>query len=144
MADRAADAAASEGIATISAGVVVTGEVTSAVDLQIDGQVTGDVHCDTLYLGESGVVKGNIRAERIRVSGTVDGNITAGDLAVEAAGRVRGDIGYVRLKVTAGAVVEGTLKHRGSDAGSAVTETAPLKLVEKPEAAPQPRRVFVD
>ena len=112
--------------------------------MQIDGQVTGNIRSDTLYLGESGSVKGNIHAERIRVSGSIEGDVIAGDLAVEAVGRIRGDIGYSRLKVTAGAVIEGALKHRGTDAGSATAETTPLKLVEKAEAATQQRRVFVD
>lgn len=142
--DRTGEEKARDDVATISSGVVITGEVSSTVDLQIDGQITGDVRCTTLYLGESGLVKGNIQAERIRVSGGIEGNVVAGDLAIEATGRIRGDVGYNRLKVTAGAVIEGMMKHRASEAVAPAADSTPLKLVGTGDAAAQPRRVFVD
>ena len=142
--DRTSENNARDDVATISSGVVITGEVSSTVDLQIDGQINGDVRCTTLFLGESGLVKGNVHAERIRVSGAIEGNVIAGDLAVETTGRIRGDIGYDRLKVTAGAVVEGMMKHRANEPAGSASDPGPLKLVEKNEAAAQPRRVFVD
>lgn len=133
-------------VAIISSGVTITGEVSSTIDLQIDGRVHGDVRCTTLFLGESGVLEGNIEADRIRVSGTIEGNVTAGDVAVEATGRIHGDVAYSRLKVTAGAVIEGMIRHQDNGKAAVATpaETAAsLKLVEAGEAASQ-RRVFGD
>ncbi len=133
-------------VAIISSGVTITGEVSSTIDLQIDGHVHGDIRCTTLFLGEAGVLEGNVQADRIRVSGRIEGNVAAGDVAVEATGRIRGDVTYSRLKVTAGAVVEGMIRHQDNGQASAATpaETAAsLKLVDGGEAATQ-RRVFGD
>ena len=134
-------------VAIISAGVAITGEVSSTIDLQIDGRVLGDVRCTTLFLGETGVLEGNVQADRIRVSGAIDGNVVAGDVAVEATGRINGDVSYNRLKVTAGAVIEGMIRHQdtGTTARAATpAETAAsLKLVDGGDAAAQ-RRVFGD
>lgn len=131
--------------AMISAGVVVTGDVECATDLQIAGRVQGDVRCSTVFVDEGGAVTGGIHAERVRVSGAVEGTVEAGDLAIEPGGRVSGTITYARLKVSAGGVVEGNFTHRAGAAPVAVP-AAPengLKLVEPVEPV-NPRRVYVD
>lgn len=127
-------------VAAITAGLTIRGNVEGAAELQIGGQVEGDVQCHTLFLEEGGAVTGDITAERIRVAGTVEGTIDAADVAIEPTGRVAGTVNYTRLKISAGGVLEGTVKRRPA-------ETAPeggnLKLVEPAEAA-KPRRVFID
>lgn len=102
--------------ASITAGIVITGDVECAGALQISGRVQGEVRCPTVFVDEGGSVLGGVHAERVRVSGTVEGTIEAGDLAIEPGGRVSGTIGYARLKVTAGGIAEGNLQHRGSEA----------------------------
>jgi cytoskeletal protein CcmA (bactofilin family) len=127
----------------IGPGVVIAGDVECSTDLQIDGRVNGEVRCATLFVGEEGSVEGTIQAERVRVSGKVEGTIMAGDLGIEASARVKGELVYTRLKVTAGGVIEGTLKYRAADSAA---ESTNLKLVEPhPAQQPaQPRRVYVD
>jgi cytoskeletal protein CcmA (bactofilin family) len=128
----------------IGPGVMITGDVECSTDLQIEGRVAGEVRCSTLFVGEDGCIEGTIQAERVRVSGKVEGAIFAGDLGIEASAHVKGELVYSRLKVTAGGVVEGTLKHRAADAAA---EGASLKLVEPPpppQQPAQPRRVYVD
>lgn len=130
--------------ATITAGISITGDVACSTDLQIAGRVQGDVRCSTVFVDEGGSVAGGIYAERVRVSGSVEGTIESGDLAVEPGGRVSGNVSYARLKVSAGAVVEGSFKHRGSDASAPVpVPDTGLKLVDAPDHA-NPRRVYVD
>jgi cytoskeletal protein CcmA (bactofilin family) len=127
----------------IGPGVMITGDVECSTDLQIDGRVNGEVRCSTLFVGEDGTIEGGIQAERVRVSGKVEGTIVAGDLGIEASAQVKGEFVYSRLKVTAGGIVEGTLKHRAAEAAA---EGTSLKLVEPPpsqQPAP-PRRVYVD
>jgi len=133
-----------DSMSIIGAGVVIAGDVECSTDLQIDGRVNGEVRCATLFVGEEGSIEGTIQAERVRVSGKVEGTIVAGDLGIEASAQVKGELVYTRLKVTAGGVVEGTLKHRAAEAAA---EGANLKLVEPPhppQQPAQPRRVYVD
>ena len=114
----------------IGTNITVTGNIEASVDLMIEGQVNGDVRCSTLILGENSTIKGNIFAERTRVSGTVEGSIETRDLAIESTGHVQGDVIYARLKVATGGVVDGSMKCKRE------TEQM-LKLVEPEPAGPR-------
>jgi cytoskeletal protein CcmA (bactofilin family) len=123
----------------IGAGVTVTGDVECEGEMQISGQVNGDVRCKVLFVEAGGAIAGNVSAEQVRISGVVDGNIATGDLAIEQSGKASGIISYARLKVAAGGALKGTLEQtEGSSAAS-----GPLKLVEPPANA-EGRRVFGD
>ena len=113
--------------------VTVTGDIVTESELHLDGKVTGDVRCGALTQGESGEVRGNIKAGEARLAGLVDGAVEAAALTLEASARVTGDILYETLSVAAGAEVEGRFKRRrGAADGSAVART------EKPPPAPAP------
>ena len=94
----------------IGADIRITGNIEATVDLLIEGKVEGDVKCQTLLLGEESEIKGNINAERVRVSGSVMGSIETRDLAIEVTGNVVGDVTYTRLKVSPGGALEGNMK----------------------------------
>lgn len=128
-------------VPAITAGVTVTGSIECAAELQIGGQINGDVRCHTLFLEEGGVVTGDITAERVRVAGNVDGTIEAVDVAIEPTGKVEGTVIYSRLKVGAGGILEGMMKRRPGEA--APVESGNLKLVEGADPG-KPRRVYVD
>lgn len=112
----------------IGPDTVITGNIEAGLTLQIDGRITGDVRCATLILGEESVIKGNVFADRVRVSGTVEGGIDAKDLAVEATARVTGDVSYERLKVANGGILQGHLKCKAMEEDA--NEANRLKLVE--------------
>ena len=121
----------------LGAEVTVTGDIATGSELHLDGKVTGDVSCGSLTQGESGEVRGNIKAAEARLAGLVDGAVEAGILTLEASARVTGDILYESLSVAAGAEVEGRFKRRrgGSD-GSSVAKAE--------KAAPAPTPLFGD
>lgn len=125
--------------AGIGPGVIVTGDVQCASEMQIAGHVNGDVKCKILFVEKEGVISGKVVAEQIRISGTIDGEIETGDLAIEETGRASGNIQYARLKVTAGGLISGTLRHQ-SEVKSGAT-AGPLKLVDPP-ASTETRLVF--
>ena len=51
------------GLSFIGPEVVVSGSLTTSAQIQIDGKVEGDVRCDVMSQGESGVVAGDIHAD---------------------------------------------------------------------------------
>src|SRR5579864_8663951 len=65
------------GLSIIGGDIVVNGTLTSTGQVQIDGQVKGDVRCTVLLIGERSFVQGNIAAEDVTVRGHVKGNIYA-------------------------------------------------------------------
>lgn len=129
-------------VSVIGADIVVTGNIEASVDLHIEGKVNGDVRCATLILGENSAINGSIYCDRVRVSGTVDGAVETKDLAIEATARVTGDITYQRLRVANGGVLEGNIRYKAPEPGSA--EDARLKLVE-PQTADEPSEaIFIE
>ena len=121
----------------IGAGIAITGNIEATDDLQVEGRVTGDVRCATLILGERSLIKGSIYATRVHAAGTVEGSIETGDLAVEASARIVGDVTYARVRIAAGGIVQGQMKHKSS--AEEDSETSKLRLVEaQPNGAPPP------
>jgi len=134
--------AAGVDVSVIGAGITVTGNIEASVDLQIQGKVTGDVHCATLLLGEGSEIRGNVVADRVRVAGAVDGSIETKDLAIEASARVTGDITYSRIRIANGGIVHGQMNYRKSEDEAA--EGAHLRLVEHEKAAEPSKAVYIE
>jgi cytoskeletal protein CcmA (bactofilin family) len=127
-------AGADEGPSVIGSGIFVDGNIEATVDLQIRGKVSGDVRCETLVLGEQGEIRGNVFADRVRLSGTVEGTIETGDLAVEATARVKGDLTYSRIRMATGAVVQGRMNHVARDD---LDSAEPVRAIEPPKVHKQ-------
>ncbi|MET4804958.1 polymer-forming cytoskeletal protein [Limibacillus sp. MBR-115] len=94
----------------ISNDLTIRGNLESDGDIQIDGQVDGDVLSRSVTIGHGARVKGVIRAEEVKVSGQVDGEIHATNVALLASAKVTGDIMHKSLSIDAGAFIEGMLK----------------------------------
>lgn len=119
----------------IGSEVTVTGDIATESELHLDGKVAGDVRCGALTQGESGEVRGNIKAGEARLSGLVDGAVEAGTLSLEASARITGDVLYESLSVAAGAEVEGRFKRRrGGEDGA--------RAAKAEKAAPAPTPLF--
>jgi cytoskeletal protein CcmA (bactofilin family) len=112
----------------IGADCTLTGDLLSQGELHIDGRVDGDIRCNVLVVGESGVITGEISAETVRVLGSVTGQIAARVVTLAKTARVVGDIRHDSLSVEAGAYVEGRFDRLPAD--------PPPKAVEKPADLP--------
>lgn len=111
MASSANSSAGDEGPSVIGSGISVEGDIEADVDLAIRGRIVGNVRCAALELGAQGEIRGDVVADRVRLSGKVEGAIETGDLALEAGARVKGDVTYSRVRMVKGAVVQGRMRH---------------------------------
>ncbi len=77
--------------------------------LQINGEFQGEIITDgVLLIGESAIVKANIRAGSVVVGGQVFGNIEARTrLEMLASGKVHGNIRTAKLQIADGVVFDG-------------------------------------
>ena len=124
-----------EAFSYVGSEVTVTGDIATESELHLDGKVLGDVSCGSLTQGQSGEVRGNIRAGEARLAGLVDGAVEAGILTLEASARVTGDVLYESLSVAAGAEVDGRFKRRrGGEDGA--------RAAKAEKAAPAPTPLF--
>jgi cytoskeletal protein CcmA (bactofilin family) len=77
--------------------------------LRVEGEVEGNINeAQTVIIGRSGSVEGDVRAERVVVGGTVTGDVFATEqLELIAGGRIVGTIRTKKLLIEEGAIFEG-------------------------------------
>lgn len=94
----------------ISGQITVTGNVTSAGDLVIDGKVEGAIEIGNhnLTIGESASVVADLIARDVTIAGTVKGNVLgSGKVELKKNSEVEGDITAPRFAMEEGAVLIG-------------------------------------
>lgn len=91
----------------ISADTIVGGDLSGAGEVQIDGEVGGDVHGRRVSVGAEGVVMGNINAEFVAVAGTVRGRIEAFSVSLAKSAEVDGTITHNEIDIEPGAKIDG-------------------------------------
>lgn len=104
---------ARSGIASIIAnGVKITGTVDAdGAEVQIDGEVEGNIRGGSLTVGDTGMVKGDIVSESVTVHGRVEGSVRARKVMLARNAHVLGDIVHQSLSVEMGAVFEGQCRY---------------------------------
>jgi len=100
----------------------IIGNVNSKGEIQVDGEIQGDIHCGSLLLGDKSQVMGSVIAEDIVVRGRVVGSIRGLRVTLQAQSHVEGDIFHQSLAIEQGAYFEG--KSRRSDDPLAEIKTA--------------------
>jgi cytoskeletal protein CcmA (bactofilin family) len=91
----------------------ITGNVTSNGEIQLDGQVQGDIQCASLVLGENSQLEGSAVAEEVLVGGRLIGSVRAVRVRLQASSHVEGDLLCQTLAIEQGAYFDG--KSRRSD-----------------------------
>jgi cytoskeletal protein CcmA (bactofilin family) len=102
--DKAVTECRSSGAPSIlSAGMQVTGDIVSDGEVQIDGELSGDIHCAKLTIGETGRINRSVVAGDCLVHGTVVGQIKADAVKLSRSSRVEGDVMHDMLAIEPGA-----------------------------------------
>jgi cytoskeletal protein CcmA (bactofilin family) len=97
----------------IGEDLTVTGNVASKGEIQVDGEIQGDIDCASLLLGDKSQVQGSVRAEDVVVRGKVIGSVRGLRVTLQSQSHVEGDIYHQSLAIEQGAYFEG--KSRRSD-----------------------------
>lgn len=96
----------------ISNGVKIVGTIEAdGAEVQVDGEIEGNVRGGSITVGDTGMVKGDITAESITVHGRVEGSIRARKVQLARNAHVMGDIVHQSLSVEMGAVFEGQCRY---------------------------------
>ncbi|MDE0795018.1 MAG: polymer-forming cytoskeletal protein [Alphaproteobacteria bacterium] len=106
--DKAVTECRSSGAPSIlSAGMQVTGDIVSDGEVQIDGDLSGDIHCAKLTIGETGRINRSVVADDCLVHGTVVRQIKADAVTLSRSSRVEGDVMHGMLAIEPGARLDG-------------------------------------
>jgi cytoskeletal protein CcmA (bactofilin family) len=93
----------------IGPGTVVEGKIRSQGSVRIDGKLTGEITAsESLAVGLSGEVDGNVTAKNVTIGGKVRGSITASEKIVfEGKAVIKGDIRASKLIIDEGCLFDG-------------------------------------
>jgi cytoskeletal protein CcmA (bactofilin family) len=94
----------------ISKALKITGELESTEDIQIDGQINGDVRGVGVKIGQSAKVKGTVYGEEVELAGSIEGKIESKKVVLTSTARMTGDIWHQDIKIESGAYISGNLK----------------------------------
>ena len=91
----------------IGEDLTIKGNVTSKGEIQVDGEIEGDIRCGSLLLGDKSQINGSVLAEDVVVRGRVLGSIRGLRVTLQAQSHVEGDIYHQSLAIEQGAYFEG-------------------------------------
>ncbi len=99
----------------------IRGRILGATDIEVHGQIEGDLHASGDVVIEAGaLVLANIDAARIVVRGAVRGNLNASEvLLLEDGARVIGDLRGARIAIAPTALVRGYVETAGANGARA-------------------------
>jgi cytoskeletal protein CcmA (bactofilin family) len=106
----------------IGAGLTITGNVESKGEVQVEGEMQGDVHAQRILIGERARITGALIAEEIVVRGNVQGSIRGNAVTFHSSSHVEGDVFHKALVIEQGAFFEG--KSRRSEDPMSMQSTA--------------------
>jgi cytoskeletal protein CcmA (bactofilin family) len=83
----------------ITSDIHIFGSVQTDGEIEIEGQVEGDVRSGHLTVGKSGAITGDITAREVVIRGKVQGGIRASRIIIQAGAHVESDISYDKLSI---------------------------------------------
>ncbi|HHS88747.1 MAG TPA: polymer-forming cytoskeletal protein [Rhodobacteraceae bacterium] len=112
----------------LSSDLVVTGNMKTTGDVQIEGTVEGDIRAHLLTVGEGATVKGECIADDVVVNGRVVGRVRGLKVRLTSTARVEGDIIHKTIAIESGAHFEGSVQRQDdplNTSAKATVTTAP-------------------
>ncbi|MFM2422766.1 MAG: hypothetical protein RL291_1296 [Pseudomonadota bacterium] len=91
----------------IGPDLAITGNLQSKGEIQIEGQVQGDLQASRIVVGPGARITGGIVADDVIVQGTVMGSIRGNRVTLQSSSKVEGDIFHQSLAIEQGAFFEG-------------------------------------
>jgi len=97
----------------IGPDVTILGNLISNGEIQIDGEVKGDLHGTHIVVGEKARIHGGVTGEEVVIRGHVNGSVRGLKVMLQSSSHVEGDIHHQSFAIEQGAYFEG--KSRRSD-----------------------------
>ena len=122
--------------ALLSKDVTIEGDMNSSGDIQIDGQMKGNLKAGSVTVGREAMIEGDVEAEAIVIHGRLIGNIKARDVRIRHTAHVEGNITQEALVIEPGAFFDGTCRQSSDPLNEYVPSTKPLDTSDMPSGIP--------
>ena len=87
--------------------LIITGDIKTDGEVQIDGRLDGNLTAGTVTIGEQGAVNGKVVATMVHVRGKVTGKIDANTIELADTANVQADLIQDQLMIANGAFFDG-------------------------------------
>lgn len=112
----------------IGADSSLHGEMVSKGTVRIDGSFEGNMQADSVIIGESGIIKGDIVSRSATIGGKLEGSVTCSEaVSITTKGHVQGDISTPKLSLPEGGIFEGRAHMLDADSATVLPITGAEK-----------------
>ena len=96
----------------LSSDLHIKGNLKTTGDIQIEGEVDGDIRAHLLTIGESATVRGEVIADDVVINGRIIGRVRGLKVRLTSTARVEGDIIHKTIAIESGAHFEGSVQRQ--------------------------------
>ena len=94
----------------LSKDLFIKGNLTTSGDIQIEGEVEGNIKASLLTVGQNAKIKGEINTNELIINGFVSGTILSKKVTLTSSAKVEGDIIHNTIAIETGAHFEGSIE----------------------------------
>jgi cytoskeletal protein CcmA (bactofilin family) len=113
-------------VSIIGSDLTIAGNLICKGEVQVDGNVEGDIEGNNVVVGENATITGGISADEVVIRGHVIGSVHGRRVMLQTTSQVEGDIFHQSLSIEQGAMFEGKSRRTKDD---------PRTLLQKSEKA---------
>ena len=124
----------------ISKALKITGQLESTEDIEILGEVEGDVRAVSVKVGPNAKVKGTVYGDEVELSGTVDGKIEAKKVVLTRTAHMSGDVIHSDIRIESGAFIDGHCRPEYGKTESRSVSSSAQKTVAPPRDLSSPEK----
>ncbi len=96
----------------LSSDLHISGNIKTTGDIQVEGNIEGDIRAHLLTIGESATIKGEVVADDVVINGRIVGRVRGLKVRLTATARVEGDIIHKTIAIESGAHFEGSVQRQ--------------------------------
>ena len=108
--------------------LVITGDIKTDGEIQIDGRLEGNITAGVVTIGEQGAVNGKINATNVHIRGKVSGKIDSTSVELAETANVQADLIQDQLVIANGAFFDDKCARKS-------TSPTPIKAAAKQKTA---------
>jgi cytoskeletal protein CcmA (bactofilin family) len=99
-------------VSHLGRALTVKGKLDTEGELQVDGNVQGEISADRVVIGEKGAIEGDVIARDVQIGGRLNGRVFALNVTLEASADITGRIFHNTVTVAKGARIDGRMPWR--------------------------------
>lgn len=114
----------------LSSDLHVKGNLKTTGDINIEGQVDGDIRAHLLTVGQGATVRGELIADDVVIHGRIIGRVRGLKVRLTSTARVEGDIIHKTIAIESGAHFEGSVQRQDNPLDTSAAKGKPADKAE--------------